>query len=100
MASSLKEIKISKHTKGVSYDDYIIKLMSAASTRGKMREVLLGKYMNKMPPVNENGERELNDEQKAMEAENNRAFAELIMDMPDGRLTRIVNQATSDSQFL
>jgi hypothetical protein len=47
--STLKELKIPKYVKGTSYDDYVIKLLSAASTRGKMREVLMGDYVGKMP---------------------------------------------------
>ena len=98
MSSSLKELKIPKYSKGMAYDDYIIKLMSAASTRGKMKDVLIGTYMTKMPPIDENGERpELSEAQKLMEADNDRAFAELLMAMPDGRLTRIVSQAKSNA---
>mgnify|MGYP000561812696 FL=1 len=49
MSSTLKEIKVPTYKKGDKYDDYIIRLMHAAGTRGKMREVLMGNYMELMP---------------------------------------------------
>ena len=101
MATGLKELKIPKYTKGTSYDDYVIKLMSAASTRGKMKEVLEGKYMNLMPGYTErNGVRvrdAMDADQQAMSDENDRALAELVLAMPGGRLTRIVSKSVSDA---
>lgn len=46
---TLKELKIPKYVNGTSYDDYIIKLLIAASTRGKMKQVLQGDFMAQMP---------------------------------------------------
>ena len=99
---SLKEIKVPVYKKGEKYDDYIIRLMHAAGTRGRMREVLMGDFMELMPRyiVNEASERvrgELNDAQKAMARENQRSLAESVQAIPSGRLIRIVNKAKSDA---
>ncbi len=98
MSSTLKEIKVPTYKKGQKYDDYIIKLNHAAGTRGKMRELLMGYYMELMPryTINQQGERvrgELSAEQMEMSKENQRALAELVQAMPSGRLIRIVNKA-------
>jgi hypothetical protein len=102
MSSTLKEIKVPTYKKGEKYDDYIIRLMHAAGTRGKMREVLMGNYMELMPryTINQQGERvrgELSAEQMEMSKENQRALAELVQAMPSGRLIRIVNKVKSDA---
>ena len=76
MATPLKEMKIPKYTKGTSYDDYVIKMMSAASTRGRMKEVLDGDFMELMPAYDALGVRGVcNADQLSMEAENRRALA-------------------------
>jgi hypothetical protein len=101
-SSNLKEMMIPKYEKGMHYTDYFIKLMRVASTRGKMKEILQGEYMNLMPgySLNDKGGKVrniLSDEQKLMEAENNRTLAELVMAMPCGRLTKIVGRAKSEA---
>ncbi len=102
MSTTLKEIKVPTYKKGEKYDDYVIRLMHAAGTRGKMREVLMVKYMELMPryTINQQGKRvrgELSAEQTEMSKENQRALAELVQAMPSGRLIRIVNKAKSDA---
>ena len=97
----LKEIEFPKYVRGKSYDDFFIKLIHAAGTRGNMKLILEGKYMDLMPGYIEvDGARirgNLSDEQKTMEKENDRVLAELIMAMPDGPLTRLVHKSKSDS---
>jgi hypothetical protein len=102
MSSTLKEIKVPTYKKGKKYDYYIIGLMHAAGTRGKMKEVLMGSYMELMPryTINQQGERvrgELSAEHVEMSKENQRALAELAQAMPSGRLIRIVKKAKSDA---
>ena len=72
MSTGLKELKIPKYTKGTSYDDYVIKLMSAASTRGKIKEVLEGKYMNLMPGYTERNGVRIRDAMDACPTSNER----------------------------
>ena len=40
---ALKEIKIPKYIKGMDFDDYYIKLLHAAGTRGEMKRHTFGK---------------------------------------------------------
>jgi hypothetical protein len=49
--NNLKELKIPKYIKGTDYDDYVIRLMHAASTRGRMKEALKGEFMTQMPNI-------------------------------------------------
>ena len=100
--SSLKEIKVPIYKKGEKYDEYIIRLMHVAGTRGRMRQVLSGDFMTKMPgyTTDDDGNRvreEPDEDQVEMAKENQRALAELIQAMPSGRIIRIINKAVSDA---
>ena len=103
MAQQLKEIKIPKYVKGMDFDDYYIKLIHAASTRGEMQQVLNGEFMSKIPGYTLNTTSgltkrgALDADQEAMEKENGRAFAELVMAMPLGGLSRLVSEAKSQA---
>ena len=44
-----KEIKLPKFSKDMDFDDYEIKLMHAAKTKGEIHKVFKGDYMNLMP---------------------------------------------------
>ena len=75
--NQLKELKIPKYEKNTSYNNYIVKLLWAASTRGRMKQVLEGEFMDKMSGYTTTDGVEtrdsLNAEQIQMEEENNRA---------------------------
>ena len=104
----LKELKFPKYVKGMQWEDYYIKLLSAASTRGRASEAIKGEFMEHMPDttVDDQGNMVMRDAQgnqvdrlsqaqTEMKAENQRAFAELVMAMPGGRLTKMASKATS-----
>ena len=89
---SLKEQKLPRYTKGTPWDEYYIKLLSAAKTRGRAAEAITGKFKGKMTVAEGGG---LSDEQKNMQDENDRAWSDLISVMPPGRLIKIVSNAKS-----
>ena len=45
----LKELRFPRYLKGASWEDYSIKLLSAASTRGRAAEAMRGDFMQLMP---------------------------------------------------
>ena len=47
--TTTKEIKLPKFSKDMDYDDYEIKLMHAAKTKGDIYKVFKGEYMNQIP---------------------------------------------------
>ena len=86
--------------KATPWDEYYIKLISAAKTRGKTGEAMEGDYMTKMPwyvtAADGSTKRDPHDaNQLKMKEENDRARVDLIMAMPGCRLTKIVNDGTS-----
>ena len=104
----LKELKFPKCVKGMTWEDCCLKLLSAASTRGRAAEAIKGRFMGLMPVVTQDATgadvitgpdgavlNALTNEHTAMQNENKRAFAELLMAMPGGRLTKIASKAKS-----
>ena len=104
----LKELKFPKYVKGMTWEDYYLKLISAASTRGRAAEAMKGRFVGLMPVVTEDAtgaevitapsgtvSTALTADHLAVQKENNRAFAELLMAMPGGRLTKIASKAKS-----
>ena len=94
-----EELKLPKYVAGLPYSDFRIKYLAAASTRGKTKQALLGKYMGILPkPTDVSGTlfRDLSTWELAVEAENDRAFNELLSCMPYGKLTSLVADSITD----
>ena len=93
------EQKLPKYVTGMSYKDFKIKYLTAAGTRGNTRQALEGNYMGLLPGftmVRGVKFRQLQPWQERIEKENNRAFAELVNSMPNGKLTTLVVDSVTE----
>ena len=95
-----EEQKLPKYVPGMSVMDFQVKYLTAAGTRGKTRMILEGEYKDILPPwtyLTGGGKiRELSRTMMEIEAENKRAFAELLNCMPNGKLTALVADAKTE----
>jgi hypothetical protein len=95
----MKELKLPKYVAGMSYRDFETKYLTVAGTRGRSKDALEGKFIGQLGPFNNvRGTmiRHMSNTQEAIDNENTRAFADLISSMPNGKLTTVVADSTTD----
>ena len=96
--NDITEQKLPKYVPGMSFKDFQIKYLTAAGTSRRTRQALEGNFIGLMPPFeNEHGTnvRKLLTWQEKIETENDRAFAELVNSMPNGKLTSLVADSST-----
>ena len=97
-SGDIMDQKLPKYVPGMSFKDFQIKYLTAAGTRGRPRQALEGKFIGLMnPSVEEHGEnvKKLLKLQGKIKSENDRAYAELVNSMPNGKLTSLVADSTT-----
>ena len=98
--SQLREQRLPKYTEGMNWKDFQIKFLMAAGTRGRCRDALEGLFIGQMPKQSRTSSGlvflHLTPGQEAIKNENDRAYADLVASMPNGRLTTLMNKAKTE----